>query len=282
MQKKEVKSMLRGLYAAGSGMIAQQRRQEMLTNNLSNIETPGYKSDEGSMRTFPSMLINAMGTDHQRFRGSNHVGELATGVYMQERTPNFRQGDMQETGNNTDVALMQGIVPTDEESGQDALLVYETRNDDGELRFTRNGNFTIDGEGFLTTSNGHYILGDDGEPINVQNETIRVTSDGEIFSETEELLGQISVSVIADPAQLVKEGGGFLRYDGENDVITALNNGDVTYQLQQGFIERSNVDGAQTVTEMMTALRSFEANQKMLQAYDQSMERAVNDIGRIG
>lgn len=274
--------MLRGLYSAAAGMIAQQRRQEMLTNNISNIETPGYKSDQGSMRTFPSMLINAMGTDHQRFGGSNHVGELATGVYMQERTPNFRQGDMQQTGNNTDIALLQGLVPTDEESGQEALLVYETRNNDGDLRYTRNGNFTIDGEGMLTTSKGHYILGTDGEPINVQNENIRVTSDGDIFSEADELLGQINVSVITDPNQLVKEGDGFLRYDGENDVVTALGNGDVTYQLQQGFVERSNVDAQQTMTEMMSVLRSFEANQKVLQAYDQSMERAVNDVGRIG
>lgn len=274
--------MLRGLYAAGSGMIAQQRRQEMLTNNISNIETPGYKSDQGSMRTFPSMLINAMGTDHQQFGRSTHVGELSTGVYMQERTPNFRQGDMQQTGNNTDIALLQGLVPTDEDSGQDALIVYETRNDDGELRYTRNGNFTIDGQGMLTTAKGHYILGNDGEPINVGNENIRVTSNGEIFSEADELLGQISVSVVTDPTQLVKEGDGFLRYDGENDVVTAIGNEDVTYQLQQGFVERSNVDAQQAMTEMMNVLRSFEANQKVLQAYDQSMERAVNDVGRIG
>jgi len=274
--------MLRGLYAAGSGMVAQQRRQEMLTNNLSNIETPGYKSDQGSLRTFPTMLINAMGKDNSRFGRSNHLGELATGVYMQELTPNFRQGDIKETGNNTDFALLQGLVPTDEESGQEGMLVFETLNNDGELRYTRNGNFTIDGQGFLTSSKGHYILGDNGEPINVQNENIRVTSDGQIFSNEEELLGQISVTVIADPAQLVKEGEGFLRYDGENDVVTALGNGEVTYQIQQGFVERSNVDASQTMTEMMTVLRSFEANQKVLQAYDQSMERAVNDVGRIG
>ncbi|PYZ92519.1 flagellar biosynthesis protein FlgC [Salipaludibacillus keqinensis] len=275
--------MLRGLYAAGSGMIAQQRRQEMLSNNLSNINTPGHKGDQSSLRAFPNMLIQAMGTDHPRSHGTNRVGELSTGVYMQEQTPNFRQGDMQETDNTTDVALLQGLVPTDEETGEDAMLVYETLNNDGDLRYTRNGNFTVDGQGFLTSSQGHYILGIDGEPINVQNDQIRVDSNGEIFSTVdEELLGQINVAVVTDPTQLVKEGEGFLRYEGENDVFTAVDNEDVTYQLQQGFIERSNVDASQTVTEMMTALRAFEANQKVLQAYDQSMERAVNDIGRIG
>ncbi|WP_416147736.1 flagellar hook-basal body protein [Salipaludibacillus sp. HK11] len=274
--------MLRGLYGAGAGMIAQQRQQEMLTNNMANVETAGYKADQSSLRTFPSMMIRAMGTDHTRFGGSNQVGELATGVYMQERTPNFRQGDMQETGNNTDIALLQGLVPTDEETNQDALLAFETLNDDGELRYTRNGNFTIDGDGFLTSSAGHYILGVDGEPIDVGNENIRVTNEGEIFSTEDELLGQINVAVIPDPAQLVKEGEGFLRYDGDNDIVAALDNAEVTYQLQQGFVERSTVDAAQTMTQMMTALRSFEANQKVLQAYDQSLERTVNDVGRVG
>ncbi|WP_078578961.1 flagellar hook-basal body protein [Salipaludibacillus agaradhaerens] len=274
--------MLRGLYAAGSGMIAQQRRQEMLTNNLSNVNTPGFKADQASLRTFPNMLINALGTDHQQAFGTNRVGELATGVYMQEQTPNFRQGDMQETGNNTDIALLQGLVPQDDDTGQDALLVYEILNNDGEIRYTRNGNFTIDGQGFLTDSQGHYILGVDGDPINVQNENIRVEANGQIFSDANELLGQINVAVVADPSQLVKEGNGFLRYDGENDVITAVGNAAVTYQLQQGFIERSTVDTAQTMTEMMNTLRTFEANQKVLQAYDQSLERAVNNVGRLG
>lgn len=274
--------MLRGLYAAGSGMIAQQRKQEMLTNNLSNINTPGFKGDQASLRTFPNMLITAMGTDHGRTHGTNRVGVLSTGAYMQERTPNFSQGDLQETGNNTDVALLQSIVPTDEETGQDAMLVFETQNDDGDTRYTRNGNFTIDSQGFLTNASGHYILGTDGEPINAQNENIIINSDGEVLTADEDLLGQINVSVVTDPGQLVKEGEGLFRYDGDNEVVTAVANDEVTYQLQQGFIERSNVDASQTMTEMMTALRAFEANQKVLQAYDQSMERAVNDIGRIG
>lgn len=273
--------MLRGLHAAGAGMIAQQRRQEMLTNNLSNVNTPGFKADQASLRTFPNMLISAMGTDHARSHGTNRVGELATGVYMQEQTPKFNQGDMQETGNNTDIAILQGRVPQDEETGQNAVLLFETLNSDGDLRYTRNGSLTIDSEGFLTSSQGYYILAADGEPVNVQNETIRVNSDGEIFSAEDELLGQINVAVISDPEQLVKEGNGLLRYDGENDTPSAIDNDDVSYQLQQGFVERSTVDASQTMTEMMSALRSFEANQKVLQAYDQSMERAVNDIGRL-
>ncbi|SDZ46253.1 flagellar basal-body rod protein FlgG [Evansella caseinilytica] len=274
--------MLRGLYTAGAGMIAQQRRQEMLSNNIANINTPGYKTEQSSMRAFPNMLIKALGTDHiQRF-GSSMVGELTTGVYMQENTPNFRQGDLQETMNTTDIALLQGLVPVDEATGQEAMLMYIVENADGDIRYTRNGSFTVDGSGFLTTSQGYYVLDNNGDRINVGGEDFTVTMEGQILSADEQLIAQLDVALIPDPTQLVKEGNGLLRYDGENAVVSAVGNGDVIFQLQQGFIERSNVDAAQTMTEMMTALRSFEANQRVLQAYDRSLERAVNEVGKIG
>ena len=274
--------MIRGLYTAGAGMIAQQRRQEMLTNNLANVNTPGYKADQASLRTFPNYFIKALGTDHMPKYGTNRMGDMATGVYMQERTPDFQQGDINETRNNTDVALLQGLVPMDEETGQAGLLAYAVQNDEGEVRYTRNGNFIIDGEGFLTTSHGYYILGTDGEPLNVESENFTVRNNGDILVGDEELIGQFDVMLIPDPGQLVKEGNGLLRYDGENAIASAVGNDEVAYQMQQGFIERSNVDPASAMTEMMSTLRSFEANQQVLRAYDSSLEIAVNQIGRIG
>lgn len=276
--------MIRGLYTAGAGMIAQQRRQEMLTNNLANVNTPGYKADQASMRAFPNYFIKALGTDHIAKYGTNHVGDLATGVYMQERTPDFQQGDINETRNNTDLALLQGVVPLDEETGQAGFLVYAVQDNQGDVRYTRNGNFIIDGEGFITNSNGNYILGIDGAPINVGGENFIVRENGEIFRDglDGEYLGQIEVALIPDAGQLVKEGNGLLRYEGDNAIASAVNNDAVTYQVRQGFIERSNVDPARAMTEMMSTLRSFEANQQVLKAYDKSLEITVNQIGRIG
>ncbi|MBU9723418.1 MULTISPECIES: flagellar hook-basal body protein [Bacillaceae] len=274
--------MIRGLYTAGAGMITQQRRQEMLTDNMANANTPGYKADQASMRAFPNQLIRAMGTDHLQRHGTTHVGELSTGVYMQERTPNFRQGDIYETFNTTDLALLQGVVPAGD-NGQEGMLFYTVENGDGEVRYTRNGNFTVDGAGFLTTAQGNYVLDAAGERLNVGSENFTVTADGQVVNAlTEQPVGQINVALVMDPDQLVKVGNGFLRYDGDGEIQTAIGNGGVTFQLQQGFLERSNVDAAQTVTQMMTALRNFEANQRVLQAYDRSLERTVNDIGRIG
>lgn len=273
--------MLRGMYGAAAGMIAQQQRQEMLTNNIANANTPGFKADQASLRSFPNMLIHAMGTNSVPRGQAPAIGTLTTGVYLQERMPNFRQGDLMETGNNTDIALLQGVMPPTE-SGRPGALFYTVQNENGELRYSRNGNFTIDGQGFLTTTDGHYALDTAGEPIQVDNEEFQINDAGLIIGEGGAVIAQLNVAYAEDPLQLVKEGSGLLRFEGEGDLPTAVGNDAITYQLQQGFLERSNVDAAQTMTEMMSAYRSFEANQRILQAYDQSMEKAVNEIGRIG
>jgi flagellar basal-body rod protein FlgF len=273
--------MIRGFYTAAAGMISQQRRQEMLTNNLANAETPGFKEDDASLRAFPNLLIKAIGTDNRPLGKSHYVGELSTGVYLQESTPNFRQGEMQETTNNTDIALIQGAVPVNEATGQLGALFFTVEDAAGELRYSRNGNFTIGGNGFLTANGGFYVLDNDGARINVGNEDFKINRDGLITIDGNEL-AQLNVVLVEDAHQLVKEGSGLLRYEGELPIATAIGNGDVTYQLMQGFVERSNVDTARTMTEMMTAFRAFEANQKVLQAYDRSMEKAVNEIGRLG
>ena len=96
--------MFRGFYTVASGMLSQQRKTEMLTNNMSNANTPGYKADQASMRAFPEMLMDRMDstsipTEKKLSLPFNErVGKLNTGVYMQETIPSFVQGDLQETG----------------------------------------------------------------------------------------------------------------------------------------------------------------------------------------
>lgn len=272
--------MFRGFYTAASGMIAQQRRQDLLTNNLANANTPGFKADQASLRAFPQMLLSRLGeTDiaGNSIPTKKQVGTLATAVYMQETMPKFRQGDLQETGNRLDVALLQGAVPTDEETGTQGGLFFTVRNEAGDLRMTRNGNFSLDGNGTLVTSNGDFVLDTNGNPIQVDGPDFTMDSNGFI----PESGVQVNVSLVENPSLLEKEGNGLFRLD-EGALVAAVGNPDVSYQLKQGFVERSNVDVEQTMVEMLNGYRSFEANQKVLQAYDRTMEKSSNEIGRIG
>lgn len=261
--------MLRGLYTAAAGMIAQQRRQDMLTNNLANANTPGYKADQASLRTFPRMLIANLSRTYQT---SSNV--LATGVYLQERIPNFLQGSIYETGNALDVALIDGTLP------ENSTLMFAVETQNG-VRYTRNGNFTLDSEGRLVTRQGMPVLDVNGNEIILQSENFRVLTDGTILENDVEV-AQINVVFFNNANQLVKEGNGLFRYEGNAAPASAVGNPNVAYQIQQGFLERSNVDLQRTMTEMLSAYRTFEANQKVLQAYDQSLDKAVNQVGRIG
>ncbi|KPC97657.1 Flagellar basal-body rod protein FlgG [Geobacillus sp. BCO2] len=149
--------MLRGLYTAASGMLAQERRVDWLTNNLANAETPGYKADAGAMRAFPELLMSRLEdqpiptASRRAVPMQTVIGPLVTGVYMQELIPNFRQGDVTETGLATDMAIVDGQVPVDRASGQRGALFFAVETGEGEVRYTRNGHFTISPDGYLTT-----------------------------------------------------------------------------------------------------------------------------------
>ncbi|QQK81627.1 flagellar hook-basal body protein [Salicibibacter cibi] len=274
--------MIRGFYQAASGMIAGQRQTEMLGDNLANMHTPGHKSDHGATRTFPNMLIQAMDNGDAGTNGI--IGDIPTGVYMQERIPDVRQGDLRETGVETDVALLQGALEPEADTGEPGMLLFAVQDEDGDVQYTRNGNFAVDGQGLLTTGEGHYILGTDGEPLEVENEGFVLESDGEITADSGEYVGQLEVAYAPDPLQLAKTGAGLLQYEGEDleGLPSAVGDDAYPYELQQQFLERSNVDVGQTMTDMTKAYRQFEANQTVLQAYDQNMQRTVNDIGSIG
>lgn len=267
--------MLRGFYTAASGMVAQQRHQEALSNNIANANTPGYKADQTALRAFPEMLLQQMG-NHKipTTRGLNlpvqqPIGTLNTGVYVQEAIPNFGQGDIRETAVTTDLALVNGALP--DETGN---LFFSVQNETGEVRYTRNGNLTVDGQGFLVTNHGYYVLDQAGNPIQTNGMEFTVTRDGFLQTETQNI--QLGIVYTENANELVKEGNGL--FSGEADAVPA----GTTYQIQQGFLEQSNVDSLQSMTQMMEAYRMFETNQKVLKAYDESMGKAVSEIARLG
>ncbi|MEK4484620.1 flagellar hook-basal body protein [Psychrobacillus sp. FSL H8-0484] len=278
--------MFRGFNTVASGMIAQQRRTELLTNNMANANTPGYKADQSTIRSFPEMLLSRVGptkipTENPiNGKYATEVGGLSTGVYMQETIALLTQGQLQQTDFNTDIALIDGSLPVDEETGQTGALFYRLQHPGQGEAYTRNGNFTLDAEGFLTNAQGLYVLDAEGQRIQLQNDDFRVADDGQIFV-NDASVARIGVSFAAQPEKLMKQDNGLFRTADGTDLPSAYNTADVSFSMQQGFIERSNVDSARTMTDLLTAYRAFEANQKVLQAYDQSMQKTVNEVGRI-
>lgn len=279
--------MLRGFYTAASGMLTQQRLTELLTNNMSNANTTGYKADQTSVRSFPEMLISNIGgktnPTENKFSMSqlSQVGGLSTGVYVQEANPLFTQGTLEETQLNTDISLADENLPIIEETGRQGSVFFTVQDGEGDVRYTRNGNFTLDGQGYLTTPAGHYVLNEKNERIQLDSDRFTVTENGVIL-EGNVQTARMGIGYSDDPSsQLMKDGEGLYKAVNDGDLPNAYAAADIGFSTKQGFLEGSNVDQSRTMTEMMSAYRSFEASQKVLQAYDKSLDKAVNEVGRL-
>lgn len=302
--------MLRGFYTAASGMLSQQRRHDIVTNNIANINTPGFKQGNGINRSFPEMLISRINNGKGE-AGAVPVGRLNTGVMAEENVSVHKQGDIQETNNPFDFALISNIqVPGArfdasgkyvDENGTRIVqpqTFFTVQNAAGEQRYSLDGKFSVDMNGQMITADGHAVMGGNGQPIvlfdPVQQTPItnfHITKSGQLTDANGELLldannepMSLLVSRVDDPNQLVREGNGLYRInEGQEGLVRAINPNDPndSVEIRQGFVERSNVDPTQSMVDMMAALRAYEANQKVVQFYDRSMDKTVNEVGRV-
>ncbi|SFT25499.1 flagellar hook-basal body protein [Paenibacillus sp. BC26] len=287
--------MLRGLYTAASGMISQQHRHDTVTNNISNLNTPGYKEKSAVTHSFPDMLLRLSGVQDG---GGRVVGKLNTGVFAEESLQINLQGDLMQTNQFSDFAIVSDIeVPgmTFDGSGKamsaDGNYVFQpqafftVQNTNGETRYTRDGQFKLDDEGFLTLPDGSRVLGANEQPFQLPAgmtfNNLTLTSDNQLVDvETGVSAGQLLISVVDNPNNLVREGDGKFKLGDENVGVRTMAAGD-RIELKQGYVERSNVDSAQSMVDLMSAARAYEANQKVIQFYDKSLDKAVNEIGRV-
>ncbi len=288
--------MLRGLYTAASGMTTQQRRHDAITNNIANLNTPGFKGSNTVSRTFPDMLLSAMGGPEGTVKP---IGKLSTGVFAEENLLSMIQGDLQETYRNQDIALVSDILVPGavfDGSGKfvdgNGAITYQPQayisilSPEGEERYTRNGSFRTASDGTLLTADGMRVLGTDGQPIrvNVSWDNVTVTAGGALVNSATGLPldgePQLRIMRVDNPNLLIREGDGRFRYEGDAAGIRQIT-ADDRVEVRQGFLERSNVDTAQAAVDLMSALRAYEANQRVIQFYDRSLDKAVNDIGRV-
>lgn len=254
--------MIRGLYTSASGMLAQSTRVDQLANDLANVDTNGYKRDQAVLRTFPQMLLSRIGETPTVRGGAGEIpapmgrppkiGYLGTGVQVEEIVTNTTQGPFMQTGNNLDLAI-----------GGDGYFVIQTPQ--GE-RLTRDGAFNLNSNGVLVTYDGFPVLGESGS-LQVQGEIV-VGVDGTIF----------------DDGQIVDR----LRIVGATDVVKRGHNlftGNLVptgeYQVKQGYLERSNVNAVRTMVELIEATRAYEANQKAIWAQDETLGKAISEVGRV-
>ncbi|MCK9479152.1 MAG: flagellar basal-body rod protein FlgF [Firmicutes bacterium] len=249
--------MVRGLYIAGTGMITQMKRMDVLSNNLANVDTNGFKEDSLLSRSFEDMLIDRIG-DPAVVNVSSRVGQLNTGIHIDSVYTGFEQGSAKETNCPTDL-MIKG----------EGFFVVLTEN--GE-RYTRDGAFEIDGFGRLATKSGDVVLGENGA-INLSNNNFTVKSNGEIYTE----------DGFVDKIKIINFDNNALRKTGNNLYENYLQSPEQTSSsnVAQGFVESSNVDLAKSMVRMVEVYRNYESNQRIIKMIDDTLAKAVNEIGKI-
>lgn len=239
--------MERGLYIAASGMLVNQLRLDVVANNLANAGTAGYKGDRTASRSFGDMLL-------QNLEDGAPVGPLSLGAQTNGVETSFDQGALRVTDRELDLAI----------SGN-AFFAVETP--DG-VRYTRDGSFRRDADGYLVTAAGRRVLGESG-PLRLAEGKVTVGADGTISVGGAEA-GRLRLATLEGAR---KEGGGLLA--GEPRAATGAS-------VQQGYLEAANVDAVTQMVAMIEIMRSFESGQKAVQAIDETLQKAVNEVGRTG
>lgn len=245
--------MLRSLYISASGMLAQRRTMDVLTNNLANVDTIGYKKDSLMTKPFSDVLIGRINDPEYNSAG---IGKFSYGLHADEISTSFEQGPMQGTDRTADLAL-----------AGDGFFVVETPQG---LRFTRSGNFQVDGNGFLCTNEGYYVRGTAGR-IRVGSQQFAVDSSGNIVSAA----GTAKLQIVKFANNNVLRKAGNNLYSGP---LTAQN---ATCEVRQGFLEGSNVDLGSEMVNMIAVQRNYESNQRMISIINSTLEKTVNEVGRL-
>lgn len=372
--------MNRGLYISATSLVANQRRMEVLANNLANVNTTGFKKDMSLTETFPEKLLMKINdkqrpipsrrnstfnvyqgptevepgvyearagrgyfvvetphgksyvkeirfttdeegylrtyytdnkgdlrtdnidekypkkTDYENYitdgygnrlnendgdieellrenvyyAKPNVIGTMNAGVKFQKIVTDFSPGNLVETGGKFDLAL-------------NGPGFFKVQGEDGETYYTRDGSFTINNEGNLSTLDGREVLGTEG-PINIDGGEFQVLANGRVIVDGVEV-GTLGIVDIQNREFLRKIGDNL--YDiirdenGEPFPNIDLGEEPFTGEVLQGYLEESNVNAISEMVDMITLLRDFEAGQKAIRTQDEMMDKASNEIGRV-
>jgi flagellar basal-body rod protein FlgG len=259
--------MMRSLFTAASGMIAQQFNIDTIANNLANVNTTGFRKNQARFQDLVYQELRAPGSPV----GASQIPvgqDVGLGVKVGASQKVFSQGTLIQTDNNLDIAI--------EGDG-----FFQVTQPDGTTAYTRDGSFKRDANGSMVTADGMFLQPQITIPQNASS--VAVGQDGTVSaqipgSNTPQQLGQIQLVRFTNNAGLSPIGGHNLytqtAASGPPVVSTPGLNG--AGSLQGGYLEQSNVAVVEEIVNMIVAQRAFEANSKAIQTSDQMLEIAVN------
>lgn len=251
-------------------MVTQMAQQDVIANNLANLNTTGFKRDIAMFRARDErqmLRIQPHGTATGLPASITRMGSIFTDALLDQVSTAHSQGDLKGTESPTDLALR----------GR-AFFVVRTAQGDA---LTRNGAFEIDGDGFLVDHAGNPVLGQAG-PIRLpdprRNTRFYVSDDGTV-SVQGQVLDRLRIEDVPDPMNQLEKRGNTYYYPRQGVVPFAAN--PRNFSVHQGFLEMSSASPISEMVNMITALRTYEASQRTMSTQDETLGKAVNELGRV-
>lgn len=268
--------MMRALWTGASGMIAQQDAVDTISNNLSNVNTIGYKKETVE---FKSLLYSKLQTKTTDNEGNPKpvIGQVGAGVRTASITSRYTQGPLNATGNTFDFAL-------------DGNGFFQIQMPDGSVAYTRSGGFnmSIGTEGLtLCTSEGYPVLSDLGEAIvfdlDYESSNFSVDEEGRFwYRNADQTISDMGVAFgiaqFNNPTGLLKLSGSLLQEtEASGEAMSEAENGTLKRsKVRSGYLEASNVETVDEMVNLIVAQRAYEMNSKVIQASDQMLQQANN------
>jgi len=259
--------VIRGLYTAVTGLITGEAKQSVVTNNIANANTIGFKGESLSIKKFDDVLIQNYDKIVNGKKTRNVIGSLSMGSEIDDLNTYFSQGVLQKTDKPTDLGI----------EGSGFFAVQRDNGIENKTYYTRSGDFHIDRQGFLVTDSGDKVLCKNlqtnaTQPLFVGDGKFQVDKYGNV-NVNDQSLYKLNTVDFQDYKSIKKMGDNL--FDGANPI----ENTNIT--VRQNTLEKSNVNVTNEIVSMMTIMRNFESNQKVLQAIDETLGKAVNEVGSV-
>jgi flagellar basal body rod protein FlgG len=255
-----------GLYLSASGAMTNMYRQDVFANNLSNVETAGFKPDVPSLKhRKPEALEDGV----ERAASDRMLEQLGGGVLAGPQRISFGPAELERTGNPLDAALPE----------KNTFFAVERMTGEGEaeVALTRNGQFSRNGAGELVNQSGRRVLNENDEPIMVgEGGSVNIDQQGRILQDGE-VVDRLQVARVEATQELEKAAGNLFTMP-EADLRQPVEQPAV----KSGFIETSGVEAIDTLMKLISSTKSVQGNANMIKYHDRVMEQAVTRLGRVG
>jgi flagellar basal-body rod protein FlgF len=259
--------LVRGLYTSAAGALVAESNVDLIANNLANVNTGGFKRSLLEITSTLPMQLYRIQTDPGQVAGSplpgvatmTPVGPLGFGSEVLDTPTDYQQGALEQTGSQLDMALQ----------GSGFFTIQTPQG----VRYTRNGEFTRNAQGLLTTQDGNLVLGQNGAITLPPAGTVSVTKTGAVDVNGQQV-DQLRITQFANPLQLRPEGGNRFVDAG------AEPSSDTQSTVQQGMLEKSNADVIRSMVDLITNERWFDANEKSISTQDTANQQLIEQVGR--